>query len=305
MASQNDLKEHTKNTIVHITEEERALWNGKTDSSITESLPLERLTEKGITMYKRIDEEGGYYTQTLSFGRENASDGMVHSTIMVGSPLNGNASYSTRFLELQHQGTVLGLGMDGTISTGVNYYIRLRDKDYNLESIVDHPANANIHITTAERATWNSKVNSSALDSKADTLTLNTHMADDMVHVTANDRRRWDASIIPPVTFRVLETSQDRIVEGNEGASSMHFRVRLSEGNWRGECNVYPWFGMLADGCKAHALVYNTTGEDLAINSGSIALVPLGHILPNKKQCLISAYGIDGIVCCRVDIFNE
>lgn len=111
VASQNDLKEHTKNTIVHITEEERALWNGKTDSSITESLPLERLTEKGITMYKRIDEEGGYYTQTLSFGRENASDGMVHSTIMVGSPLNGNASYSTRFLELQHQGTVLGLSL--------------------------------------------------------------------------------------------------------------------------------------------------------------------------------------------------
>lgn len=56
-----------------------------------------------------------------------------------------------------------------------------------------HVSDTGVHITEEERTAWNNKADASALSSKVNTATFNSHTGNNIVHVTAEERAAWNA----------------------------------------------------------------------------------------------------------------
>ena len=190
-ANSSELSSHIGNTTVHITADERKKWNAKSDVKLD--------TELSNTSTNAISNKA--VTEALS-SKANSSDLSNHT---------GNNTIHITDAERTKWNAKSDVKLDTELSnTSTN---AISNKAVT-EAITSHTGNSSIHITDAERTKWNNaaagtvtvdsalsstsenpvqnKVVNSALSSKANSSKLTSHTGNTTVHITADERTKWN-----------------------------------------------------------------------------------------------------------------
>lgn len=117
-ADYSDFSAHTANTDIHVTEEEKAVWDNKLDSSAYTPTDLSNYYQKNETSSK---------TEIDSALQEISNEIQSISAVTSGDVI-----------------TIVAESISG----------KTDDSDFSA-----HTANTTVHITSAERTTWNEKAN--------------------------------------------------------------------------------------------------------------------------------------------------
>ena len=192
-ANSSDLSNHTGNTSYHVSEEDRKKWNNAAAGTVTVDSALSSTSENPI--------QNKVVNSALS-SKANSSDLSNHT---------GNNTIHITDAERTKWNAKSDVKLDTELSnTSTN---AISNKAVT-EAITSHTGNSSIHITDAERTKWNNaaagtvtvdsalsstsenpvqnKVVNSALSSKANSSKLTSHTGNTTVHITADERTKWN-----------------------------------------------------------------------------------------------------------------
>jgi hypothetical protein len=219
-----ELSNHTSNSTIHITADERKKWNAKSDvkldtelsntstnaisnKAITDALTTHtsnstiHITADERTKWNGILEKAKAYTDE-KYGSIDKIDFYViesgtHESIT--SPSNSliyleKASSGTQYESWIYRDKWMNIGSDD---------LNL-DNYYNKTEVVNLINNSKLTVDTALSSTSENpvqnKVINSALGNKANSSELSTHTSNTTIHITAEDRKRWNDAASSTVT---------------------------------------------------------------------------------------------------------
>ncbi|AMS01362.1 virion protein [Bacillus phage AR9] len=182
-ASAADLTTHVDNTTVHITAEERTIWNGKyakPSTGIPESDMAQSFISKVNGMVSNTDFNA------------HATDTVKHVT--ASERASWNAKYAKPNTGIPE--TDLSDALKGKI-----------DGAASVADLSNHTGDTTVHITDAERSKWNAKYDKPAEGIPATDLESGfvttvdgfaDHVSDGTIHVTAAQKTEWSAKYAKP-----------------------------------------------------------------------------------------------------------
>ena len=156
-ANQTDLDNHTDDTVVHITSDERTLWNNKSEFSgdYNDLTNAPNIYEDGSQSVIFADESGNIIMKVDGDGFETTS--VIAQSVVV----NGTDVETT----LNNLGELVGTqSVQTQISEAIaneNLSQYATDSDLN-----NHTSNTTIHITSSERTSWNAKADLTYVDTE-------------------------------------------------------------------------------------------------------------------------------------------
>ena len=181
----DDINAHVSNTSIHITADERIKWDAKVDDSDLVKY------EKTSDVNAKLENKANTTDLNAHTGNTNihvtANDKQKWNNKLDNTALNGYATESfvtTKIAEAATSGKVDLTGYATTIEVN-NKLAGKADKTEipdisNLatkDELNTHADNSSIHITASEKATWNNKLDASALGAYTTTDDLNSALA--------------------------------------------------------------------------------------------------------------------------------
>ena len=152
---------HTADTTMHFT---------TTEKSNLDSLTTNIAAISGITSTK-VGNWDTAYTNNHTHGNKTALDSITGS---VGTMAYQNASsYSSA--------TQVNTALAGKTDTGTTTALN--------NVVTGHTGNTNIHVTTSDKATWNT------VTAKTDNSAFTAHTANTTAHITAAERTSWNNAV--------------------------------------------------------------------------------------------------------------
>lgn len=195
-ADKNDISIHTKNTNIHITVDERTRWNNKADkntlntissnlnnndliSVISENIPklssLNDFSAKRSYVGSAVITDKNWYNIISVRHRNGQSDGpnygmQIYSTLTT----NGSLIYRQQIAKQWQKERLIFDSQNYTNFTNTLIdFTNLKNSHTSLtKSLSTHTSDKNLHITTAERTAWNSKADSSTVNTIRDSYVL-------------------------------------------------------------------------------------------------------------------------------------
>ena len=253
-ATQTSLNSHTNNSTVHITAAERTSWNGKVDQSTYSS------HTGNTTAHVTAAERTSWNAKVSAAELEDAVEGIESSiaNIVNGTTKVGKASQAdsaTSATKATQDGA--GNNIVSTYSTKVEVEAILA----GIES--GETATGNAAALGGETSTeWQTKI-----DAKANKSSLDTHIGNTTVHITATERTTWNEK----VSQDELQEAIDGITDGTtivakatdantlDGKDSTYFAAASSVTNIVNGTTTVPNADML-DGFHASSFLSNTGG---------------------------------------------
>lgn len=212
-AVNNALTAHTADTTVHVTQAEKNAWNGKVDTTTYES--GQYATAQALNALQENKLDASAYTPTdlsqywTSAQTQTAIDGVKAyfidlDTIMQSGLTDAdwdgaiaavnahrpvyikfyNNHYILESYSLTDNNNTMYLSASDGIAASRFTIIKNGSNDYSLQR------NIRSFATDAEMASWNAKVDASALTTVNNALTA--HTADTTVHVTQAEKETWN-----------------------------------------------------------------------------------------------------------------
>lgn len=197
-ADKDDISIHSKNIDIHITADERTRWNNKADkntlntvssslnnndliSVISENIPklssLNDFSAKRSYVGSAVVNDKNWYNIISVRHRNGQSDGanygmQIYSTLTT----NGSLIYRQQIAkEWQKERLILDSLNYTNFTNTLTDFNNLKNSYTSLnKSLSTHISDKNLHITTAERNKWNSKADSSTVNTIKDSYVL-TH----------------------------------------------------------------------------------------------------------------------------------
>ena len=197
-ADKDDISIHSKNIDIHITADERTRWNNKADkntlntvssslnnndliSVISENIPklssLNDFSAKRSYVGSAVVNDKNWYNIISVRHRNGQSDGanygmQIYSTLTT----NGSLIYRQQIAkEWQKERLILDSLNYTNFTNTLTDFNNLKNSYTSLnKSLSTHTSDKNLHITTAERTAWNSKADSSTVNTIKDSYVL-TH----------------------------------------------------------------------------------------------------------------------------------
>ena len=254
----NALTAHTANTNVHVTAAEKETWNNKSDFSGDYNDLTNKPTIPVVpTNVSAFNNDSGYITSNAISGKADTTavtqvnnaltahtaNTTVHVTTSEKNSWNNKSNFSGSYDDLTNKPTIPVVPTNVSDFTNDASYITIdaisgkadTSTVTSLNNIVTaHTANTSVHVTAAEKSTWNAKsdfsgsyndlsdkptipvvptnvsafnndsgyITSNAISGKADTSTvtslnnaLTAHTANTNVHVTAANKNAWNAKL--------------------------------------------------------------------------------------------------------------
>ena len=184
VTSVNDsLTAHTANTTVHVTAQDKTNWNNKSDFSGSYNDLTDKPTIPTVpTNVSDFTNDAGYITSDDISGKTNQSDftahtanTTVHVTASEKSTWNSKSDFSGNYNDLSNKPTIPTVPTSNTAFTNDAGYITANDISGKQDvsgmtaytttattntlsgTVTAHTADTTIHVTSAEKATWNAK----------------------------------------------------------------------------------------------------------------------------------------------------
>lgn len=166
-AKTTDLTAHTGNSTVHVTAEEKAAWNGKSNFSGSYNDLSDKPTIPTVpSKVSAFTNDAGYLTQHQDIsGKANASDltshtgnTTVHITASERTAWNAKSNFSGSYNDLKDKPTIPTVPTKVSAFTNdAGYLTQHQDisKKANVSDLTAHTGNSTVHVTAAEKAAWN------------------------------------------------------------------------------------------------------------------------------------------------------
>ena len=239
-ANVSDLTAHTGNTNVHITASERSSWNAKyskpatgipvddMEAGVAESLANAdlALADVGALSQNFINHEGDT-TVHITASERKAWNGKVDESSLTAH--TGNTTIHITASERsswnsKYSKPATGIPVDdmeaGVAESLANADLALADVGALSQNFINHEGDTTVHITANERKAWNAKANAS---------TLNSHTGNTTIHTTAEEKASWNGKYTKPTTGIPAEDLSDD-VNASINSGSMSYEL-ASEAN--------------------------------------------------------------------------
>ncbi len=207
---------HTSDTTAHITADERTKWNAKIDATAITTHNtsdaahsdirglINTLTERLNTVANSSDEDLDQLSEIVAYIKNNKTliDGITTSKVSVSDIINNlTTNVSNKPLSAAQ-----GVALKGLIDTLQGVV----DDKAESSTVNTHTGNADIHVTSAQKTAWTNKQDALTADtdyltpstaastyqpkgSYASSSDLTSHTGNTTVHVTAEEKAKWDA----------------------------------------------------------------------------------------------------------------
>ena len=236
-ANTSDLTAHTGNSTIHITLAERTKWNGATTTLASHSGNTtvhinsnERTKWNGKisnVQYNKTDKKIYFYSGATTENpisnidaTDFIKDGMVSNVEIKNVTNSGSCLVITFNADSGKQNIVIPVSK---IFNPANYYLKSEtsgkteistalNSKANATDLTTHTGNKTVHITADERTKWNGAAT-----------TLASHSGDTTVHITSEERTKWNNAIhthsnkavldkITAIDTQLSETSNNLVV---------------------------------------------------------------------------------------------
>lgn len=182
----NALTAHTTNNDIHVTAEKKDAWDAKAEVSDVTAVSDALTAHTADTTAHITDDERTKWNAVT--GKANTDDVYSKTDADAKFQALGNYvsattldNYSTTAQVEEKITAAVSVKADSSTVTSIN------------DTLTAHTNNADIHVTTNDKATWNAvtgKADSSTVTSINNVLTAHTNNAD--VHVTTGDKATWN-----------------------------------------------------------------------------------------------------------------
>ena len=231
-ANTSDLNAHTGNSTIHITSAERSKWNAKYDKPST-GIPIEdlesgiaeslgnadlALADVGALSQNFINHEGDTTVhitaseRTAWNGKADESDLTAHTgNTTIHITASERSSWNAKYSK-----PATGIPVDdmeaGVAESLANADLALADVGALSQNFIAHESDTTVHITANERKAWNAK---------ADASTLNSHTGNTEIHTTSAEKASWNNKYDKPSTGIPITDLESGIQEsiGNADAA--------------------------------------------------------------------------------------
>ena len=249
--SQDDMNTHTSNTNIHVTTEDRAKWNAKSDFSgdYNDLNNRPNISDDGSDKYMIADKSGN----VIAFIDANG----IHSVDMT---IDG-VSLKDKIAELENKPDFSGDYNDLTNKPNI-----LEDGSDSLY-IADPNGNIIFKIGSDGLYTTDVVVEGTSLLQVIEL--LNTHVADTTAHVTADDRAKWDAKSDFSGSYNDLTDTPNVVDDGSD-----NYTLQDKDGN--------VIFRVDSEG--AHTTALSLNGEDVETKISTHTENSDIHVTPEEKN---------------------
>jgi hypothetical protein len=209
-ATKDEVANHTSNTTVHITADERDKWNSHRADLVVHITGEERTKwnnkyDKPSTGIPEADLNASLVSKingmtTVTDFNEHNTDSVKHVTQSERDKWNGKYDKPLSGIPMEH------------LATEVVNKINASATNADLNA---HKLDAVVHISGAERSSWNAKYDKPVagipetdlsltfrekVAGLASTVALTTHTGDIVKHITAEERASWNGRYVKPST---------------------------------------------------------------------------------------------------------
>ena len=239
-AEKASLNAHISDTVVHIQEGEREAWNAKYSKPST-GIPKTDLAEDVQTEINKVNTAITTAGEAKQAVTTHTKDSVIHITADERTAWNGKADESSLTAHTgdttihitasersswnsKYSKPATGIPVDdmeaGVAESLANADLALADVGALSQNFINHEGDTTVHITANERKAWNAKANAS---------TLNSHTGNTTIHTTAEEKASWNGKYTKPTTGIPAEDLSDD-VNASINSGSMSYEL-ASEAN--------------------------------------------------------------------------
>ena len=201
---------HTGNTDIHVTSEQKTAWTAKYDKP-SGGIPKTDLASAVQSSLDKADSALQQH-QDISALTNHVANNNIHVT--ADNKTAWNAKYDKPVDGIPKTDLASG------VQTSLNKADTALQEHQDISALVSHTQNGNIHVTSEQKIAWSAKYDKpssgipksdlatpvqtslnkadSALQEHQDISALTNHVANNDIHVTADDKTAWNAKYNKP-----------------------------------------------------------------------------------------------------------
>lgn len=241
---------HTGNTDIHVTSEQKTAWTAKYYKP-SGGIPKTDLASAVQSSLDKADTALQQH-QDISALTNHVANNNIHVT--ADNKTAWNAKYDKPTDGIPKTDLASG------VQTSLNKADTALQEHQDISDLVSHTQNSNIHVTSEQKTAWSAKYDKpssgipksdlassvqtslnkadTALQQHQDISALTNHVANNDIHVTANEKTAWNAKAeVFTITFSydeneqpVLETPYEEIVDAYNNGKLLRLPTEMFEG---------------------------------------------------------------------------
>lgn len=295
---------HTGNTDIHVTSEQKTAWTAKYDKP-SGGIPKSDLASAVQSSLEKADTALQQH-QDISALTNHVANTSIHVT--TDNKTSWNAKYNKPVEGIPKTDLASG------VQTSLNKADTALQEHQDISDLVSHTQNSNIHVTSEQKTAWSAKYDKpssgipksdlassvqtslgkadTALQEHQDISALTSHVANNDIHVTTDDKTAWNAKYNKP-SSGIPKTDLASAVQTSLVPSSLS-----------SDAGKVLTVSSSGDAVWAEATSSGSSGAEVFFVTFSI-VENSGEIIKDKTYAeIIAAYEAGKIVLCKYAWFE-